>query len=91
MLDPHLMRSDIEAVAKRLLDTRGVRIDVELFKDYEKQRKDIQVETQALQARRNATSTQIGILKAQRPSTESAQLMHGLMRDVTSDVEIEQF
>ena len=86
MLDPQLLRSDIDAVAKKLLDTRGVRIDVELFKDYERQRKDIQVETQALQTRRNATSTQISILKAQRPSTEGAQLMSGLMRDATSEV-----
>src|SRR5437773_927152 len=84
---PHMLRSDIEAVAKRLLDTRGVRIDVDLFKDYERQRKDIQVETQALQTRRNATSTQISILKARRPSTEGAQLMQDLMRDATSEVE----
>jgi len=87
MLDQQLLRSDIDAVAKKLLDTRGVRIDVELFKYYEKQRKDIQVETQALQARRNATSTQIGILKARRASTESAQLMQDLMQDATSEVE----
>ena len=93
MLDPHLLRSDIEAVAKRLLDTRGVRIDVELFKELEKQRKAVQVEKETLQARRNATSTQIGIMKAQRGAAQRRQGELGdagigqLMRDATSDAE----
>jgi seryl-tRNA synthetase len=87
MLDPQLLRNDIEGIAKRLLDTRGVRIDVDRFKDYEKQRKEVQVEKEAIQGRRNATSTQIGILKARRAGTESAQVMQDLMQDATSEVE----
>jgi len=83
MLDPQLLRSDIETVARRLLDTRGVHIDVNLFREYESERKAVQVETQALQARRNATSTQIGIVKAQRDEAKVARLM----QDVTSEAE----
>jgi seryl-tRNA synthetase len=73
MLDPQLLRSDIEAVAKRLLDTRGVNIEVERFKEYQKQRKEVQLEKEAVQARRNTTSTEIANLMAQRDEDGVAQ------------------
>ena len=75
MLDPQLLRSDIDAVAKRLLEARGVSIDVEVFKNHEKQRKAVQMEKEALQARRNATSTQVGIQKSQGNQEKAAELM----------------
>jgi len=78
MLDPQLLRSDIEAVARRLLDTRGVHIDVELFKDYEKQRKVVQVEKEASQARVNTASTAVGISKAQGDETGAAQQIRNI-------------
>jgi len=64
MLDLHLLRSDIDAVAKRLVD-RGYTLNVSAFADIEQQRKAIQTETQELQARRNALSKQVGQAKAQ--------------------------
>jgi seryl-tRNA synthetase len=81
MLDPQLLRNDIEAVAKKLLDTRGIHIDVDLFKDYESQRKGVQVKKEALQAQRNTTSTQIGIYKAQRNEIKAAELMQSTASD----------
>jgi len=81
MLDPQLLRNDIEAVAKRLLDARGVSIDVDLFKDYEKQSKTVQLEKEALQARRNTTSTQVGIQKSQGNQEKAAELMRSAAAD----------
>ncbi len=65
MLDVQLIRGDLDAVAARLA-TRGVTIDVAAFRALEEQRKKAQVRTQELQARRNATSTQIGEFKRER-------------------------
>jgi seryl-tRNA synthetase len=81
MLDPQLLRSDIEGVAKKLLDKRGVTIDVGLFKDYENQRKTVQLEKEALQARRNTTSTQVGIQKSQGNQEKAAELMRSAAAD----------
>ena len=81
MLDPQLLRSDIDAIAKRLLDTRGVSIDFDLFKNYEKQRKTVQLEKETLQARRNTTSTQVGIQKSQGNQEKAAELMRSAAAD----------
>ena len=78
MLDPQLLRSDIESVAKKLLDTRGVHIDVELFKDYERQRKLVQVDKEAAQARANTASTAVGISKAQGDETGAARQIQNI-------------
>jgi len=75
MLDPQLLRGDIDAVAKKLWETRGVRLDVETFKEYEKQRKVVQLEKEALQARVNATSTQVGTFKAQHNDAKADELI----------------
>jgi len=75
MLDTQILRSDIEAVAKRLRDTRGFHMDVELYRKYEEQRKDIQVRKEALQARRNATSTQVFNAQKQGDKEKASELM----------------
>jgi len=62
MLDINLLRNDIAAVATGLA-RRGVTLDVDRFNALEAQRRDIQVRTQDLQARRNSASKQIGIAK----------------------------
>ena len=62
MLDIQLLRSDLADVATRLA-TRGFVLDATRFEQLEAQRKEIQTRTQALQARRNAASKQIGIAK----------------------------
>ena len=63
MLDIQLLRSDLDNISNRL-SSRGFALDVLRFKKLEAERKDIQVRTQELQAKRNATSKQIGQAKA---------------------------
>lgn len=62
MLDIQLFRKDIDAVAQRLA-TRGYQLDVAAFQALEAERKQLQTQTEDLQARRNALSKQIGMLK----------------------------
>ncbi|MGH8710814.1 MAG: serine--tRNA ligase [Burkholderiales bacterium] len=75
MLDPQILRSNIEAVAKKLRDTRDFHMDIELYREYEELRKSTQVQTQALQARRNATSTQVFIAKEKRDEAKVSELV----------------
>jgi seryl-tRNA synthetase len=63
MLDIQLLRADLEKVARRLA-TRGFVLDTAAFQSLEQERKAIQTRTQELQAKRNATSKQIGQAKA---------------------------
>ncbi len=63
MLDIALLRRDITDVAERL-KTRGYKLDVEGFNALEAERKSVQTKTEELQARRNALSKQVGMLKA---------------------------
>src|SRR4029078_3072799 len=72
MLDVQLIRSNLEEVATRLA-TRGSTIDVAAVRTLEKKPKHAQVRTQELQARRNASSKQIGELK--RKGGDSSVLM----------------
>jgi len=62
MLDIQLLRSQIEVVATRLA-SRGLQLDSAAFQALEDERKQLQTRTQELQARRNALSKQIGMLK----------------------------
>ena len=72
MIDIHLLRANLDAVATRLA-TRGYVLDREGFLALEVERKQIQSETQALQASRNALSKRIGQAKAK--GEEVAPLM----------------
>ena len=63
MLDITLFRNDLPAVAAGLAK-RGLALDTARFEALEARRKDIQVRTQDLQARRNAASKAIGAAKA---------------------------
>ena len=63
MLDIQLLRHDLAAVASRLA-SRGFVLDTRKFEQLEAERKQIQTRTQELQAKRNATSKQIGQAKA---------------------------
>src|SRR5882724_10664836 len=62
MLDINLLRNDIAGVAAGLA-RRGVTLDIDKFETLEHARKDIQTRTQELQARRNALSREIGVVK----------------------------
>ncbi|MEI2418137.1 serine--tRNA ligase [Orrella sp. JC864] len=63
MLDPTLLRKDLQSVVARL-QARGFAFDVARFESLESRRKALQTETESLQARRNALAKQIGQLKA---------------------------
>ncbi len=77
MLDPQLLRRDLEGIASRLA-TRGYLFPRERFEAIEARRKACQVETERLQAERKARSKAIGALKA-RGEDASA-----LMAEVTA-------
>jgi seryl-tRNA synthetase len=62
MIDISLFRTDLAAVAAGLA-RRGLVLDTAAFEAGEARRRDIQVRTQELQARRNAASKEIGIAK----------------------------
>jgi seryl-tRNA synthetase len=63
MLDPRLLRTDLDNTA-RLLARRGYHLDTDSFLALEERRKAVQVRTQELQAERNARSKSIGKAKA---------------------------
>jgi len=63
MLDPQLLRTDPEAVAKALLP-RGYELDVAAWRELEARRKDLQVRVQELQNRKNLSAKSIGQAKA---------------------------
>lgn len=64
MLDPKLLRNNVEEVAAKL-KKRGVTLNVALLNDLEDQRKDLQVKVQDLQNERNTRSKAVGQAKAQ--------------------------
>jgi len=68
MLDIQLLRKDAAHVAERLA-ARGFAFDAARFDALEAERKTIQTRTQDAQARRNALSKQIGMLKGKGEDT----------------------
>jgi seryl-tRNA synthetase len=63
MLDPKRFRNDLHALAEQLA-TRGFELDVQAIETLEAKRKALQIQTQDLQAERNARSKNIGKAKA---------------------------
>jgi len=70
MLDPTLLRKDLPAVVDALA-RRGVTFDAPRFHALEARRKAVQVDTETLQARRNALAKRIGQLKSQGQDASS--------------------
>lgn len=63
MLDPKLIRTDLETVAEKL-KIRGFELDSARLQELESQRKELQTETEQLQNERNTRSKAIGKAKA---------------------------
>jgi seryl-tRNA synthetase len=63
MLDINKLRQDIQAVAANVAQKKII-VDTEVFNQLEARRKSLQINMEELQAKRNSTSKQIGILKA---------------------------
>jgi len=77
MIDPQLIRNELNAVAKAL-DKRGVSIDTNKIQKIEAKRKAIQIKTEKLQADRNLISKEIGEIKTKGEDAEN------LLEKVTS-------
>lgn len=82
MLDPKILRTDIDSVAEQLL-RRGFNLDQDYFLNLEKQRKSLQVDTQELQNIRNQRSKEIGAAKARG---EDIAPLKQTMDDVARDL-----
>ncbi|VAW95811.1 Seryl-tRNA synthetase [hydrothermal vent metagenome] len=63
MLDPHLLRNDLELIAKKLA-RRGFSLDTGKISSLEVERKTLQSLTQSLQNDKNTSSKKIGAAKA---------------------------
>lgn len=63
MLDPKLLRSDLNLVAEKL-KRRNFKLDVDSIASLEEKRKTLQINTQELQSKRNTQSKSIGVAKA---------------------------
>lgn len=73
MLDPNMLRNELDAVAERLA-RRGFKLDVDTLRQQEERRKVLQVETESLQAERNSRSKLIGAAKARGEDIEPLRL-----------------
>lgn len=72
MIDPKLLRSDLDTVAEKLAK-RGVTLDKAFWQANEEKRKAIQVKTEELQAQKNAGAKQVGEMK--RRGEDTTKLM----------------
>ena len=84
MIDPKLLRSDLEAVARNLA-RRGFQLDVGAFRALEERRKAAQIESDRVRAERNANAKAVGFAKGKgEDATEllkrGEQLTTGLAR-----------
>lgn len=76
MIDPQLLRKDVNLVAQKLA-TRRFHLDVELYTKLETQRKTLQASAEELQAQRNQLAKQIGIKKS-KGEDASAEMSQSL-------------
>ena len=82
MLDPKLLRTEFEDVAKHL-SRRGLNLDKKRFSELEEQRKHLQVKTEELQGQRNKNSKLIGQAKSKG---EDADELLAAMEIVNQDL-----
>jgi len=78
MLDPQLLRNNLDQVVAGLA-RRGLVFDVAAYQTLEARRKQLQVETQNLQAERNAASKSIGAAKARGENIEPLRASVGAL------------
>ncbi len=93
MIDPKLLRSDLENTVARLA-RRGFVLDIATFANLEEKRKHVQVITQQFQKERNDASKAIGVAKAKGEDT--APLMEAVantgarLKQAESELEVIQ-
>ena len=86
MLDLNLLRKDLPHVIAGL-ETRGYAFDRAAFESLESERKRVQTETEALQARRNALSKQVGQLKSRGEDASAVMAEVTAMPDTLKGLE----
>lgn len=86
MLDIQQLRKDLNTVVEGLA-RRKVAFDIGAFTKLEEQRKGLQTSTEELQAKRNALSKQIGILKGKGEDTSAVMAEVGGLGDQLKDNE----
>ena len=91
MLDPQLLRHDLDDVAAKLA-RRGYHLDIEGYASLEARRKELQTKTEELQAERNRRSKSIGKAKAAGEDIEPLLAEVGKLGDDLKDAseELEQ-
>ena len=70
MIDPKLLRTELDTVAEKLAK-RGYELDKAFWQQVEEQRKSIQVKTEELQAKKNAGAKQVGLMKRNGENTDA--------------------
>jgi seryl-tRNA synthetase len=89
MLDPYLLRTELDHVKHELL-RRNFILDVESYSELEAQRKAIQVKTQELQNERNSSSKLIGQAKAKgediQPLLDNVQHLGDLLKAAEAEL-----
>ncbi|HWU35779.1 MAG TPA: serine--tRNA ligase [Methylovorus sp.] len=87
MLDIQQLRNELDTVVSRLA-SRGFTLETAKFEALEQERKLVQTRTQELQAKRNATSKQIGIAKSKGEDVSSIMAeVAGLGEQLKADEE----
>ena len=93
MIDPQLLRKDVNSVASQLLKRKFV-LDVDLYTALEAKRKILQASSEDLQAKRNQLAKSIGMKKAkgEDASVEMSESLqcNELLSQSTRDLEILQ-
>ncbi len=80
MIDIQLLRKDIDAVATRLASRKFI-LDVATFNSLEGERRQIQMRTEELQAKRNSLSKQVGMLKGKGEDASAVMAEVGAIAD----------
>jgi len=86
MLDPRLLRSDLDGVRANLA-RRGFILDTGVFQSLEDRRKTVQTRVEELRSERNARSKEIGKLKAAGQDTASLMADVKQLGDEQTDLE----
>lgn len=93
MLDPKLLRSELEQTATKLA-RRGYMLDTEFIGALETQRRNLQVRTQELQNKRNTCSKTIGHAKASgqniQPLLDEVASLGDELKQVESELDVVQ-
>ena len=93
MIDPKILRSDAAGVAANLA-RRGFRFDAEAFQRLDAERKDLQVDVEALRKQRNDSAKAIGQAKARgedaEPLLAAVQQLGGKLDDASARLDTVQ-